>query len=153
MPTMLLESTPTKREGDTVWIETGPYKNAIATIKRLTAKKMEVYLHDGRYHGSTVMINQASGRITARQDTDGRPIAVDDPHRSAQRASPRTARPKAKMRSERTQEPNAQAMCDVLQAEIDQMQAKLDMMKIVVGHIKHTQHKQQANSAPQGQRG
>jgi len=51
----------TKKEGDTIYITAGPYKHETATVMRLTAKKMEVYLHADKHNGHATMINQGSG--------------------------------------------------------------------------------------------
>jgi hypothetical protein len=106
---------------DTVFIETGPYKDATATVMRLTPKKMEVYLHDRKYNGKAVMLNQSSGWVINGK-TSG--WVKNKRHTDIVQAS--NAPPHTPLRVADA------AMCRHLQDEIAQLQTKLAMMALVV---------------------
>ena len=115
------------QERDRVYIKTGPYKHATATVMRLTTQKMEVYLHDDQYNGRAVVLNQTSGIFIPKPYGDSilavRTPEVKPPRRERNRAHTVSATPATK------------DQYSILVEEIDQMQSRLAMMKLVVTQL------------------
>ena len=115
------------QEGDRVYLKTGTYKNATATVMRTTWQKMEVYLHDDKYNGATALVNQSSGEYVPKPYDD--PILATPPTKGP---TPRWGKTIDHTAPRNTQGKDQYA---ILEEEIDQMQSRLAMMKLVVAQM------------------